>query len=150
MIEELWLDDLLVMSPTVSLPNYHVAGFTGIGTPPPRSNRPLRGRRQGSFELTTFYDPRVFTMKIWVFGISGNTWDWPDFWDAYEALKESVSLASLTRSIKFRRRGNPFGGLEMAYVTPEEDIEPRFPHGGTPAAEVDITLVAADPRLYMV
>ena len=149
MIEELWLDTLQVMSPgSIVFNGYHVNGFTGIGSPPPRSNRPTRGRRQGSFELTSFYEPRTFTARVWIFGENGNSWDWPIFWAKHEALLDAVSLASFTRKIQFRRTGDPFGHLEEAYVTPDGEIEPEFPHGGTPAAYLDLTLVAADPRLY--
>lgn len=148
MIEELWFDDLQVMHPdSIVFNGYHVNGFSGLGSPPPRSNRPTRGRRHGSFELTSFYDPRVFNATVWIFGELNGRWDWPTYWTKHQALLDAVSLSSFTRKIQFRRTGNPFG-LEEAYVTPEGDFEAEYPHGGTPAAHVDLTLVAADPRIY--
>lgn len=146
MIEELWIDDLQLMSPAGPLANYHVNAFKGIQMPAPRSNRPVRGRRHGSFELTTFYEPREFVFDLWVMGTS-----WANFWPADTAFKNVVKLqgSQLQRTIQFRRAGDPYGGMEWSYVIAEGEISPRFPHAGTPICVYeDVTLVAADPRLY--
>lgn len=166
MITELFLDELQIMDldTPFSESNYYVNKFAGIGSPPPRSNRITRARRHGAHELTTYYDPRTITFDVWVQGIDG---DWADFWTAFDALKEQLSLTTGIFPLIFKRAGSVYYGpdfqpasgdswsdvpvpmSEFAEVLMTGDAVPRWPNPNVPLCVFEgVTLVAHDPRLW--
>ena len=155
MIDNLYIDGLRVMADGGSYGNYHVNKFMGLQLPSPRVNRPPRSRRHGAIELTTYYDPREFQMDIWVLGsvtpgggLTTDKYSWISFWNAFDALKDKISLSDLQRTIRFTRAGNPYGDDETADVVFDE-CEPVWPHPGTPVCVFrGLSAVAKDPRLY--
>lgn len=144
MITELWLDSLQLMGTGASL-NYWVNGFTGLGTPQPRVERPDRSRRHGAIEMTTYYGPRTFSFDIWILGDDNS--DWANFWTAHDDLNEAMALGSGSQVLSFKRSGLDY--LESAYVRSNQEATPEWPHAGTPVCVLKgVEMTAADPRLY--
>lgn len=145
MLETLAVDSLDLQAPGVS--QYHIRNFTGLGTPPPRSNRPNRSRRHGTYDLTTFYGPRTLSCDLWVtsdpdIGVN----DWESFWTAFDALTAALGYGTPTKQLTFRRMGLSYD--EFCYVTVEGAIEPEWPWPRHPLCKFPFEVVAKDPRLY--
>lgn len=140
MIDELAIDSLDILGSDY----YNLVGFKGLGTASSRADRPTRARRHGAIDITTYYDPRTFEIDLWVLGLDGS--DWTGFWTALDALKGALALGSTHQVLSWRRQGKTYG--EYSVVSVEGDIDPRFPSSAVPACEVNLTLIAADPRMY--
>ena len=121
--------------------NVALSRFEGLGTPPPRDDRPDRARRHGAIELTTYYHPRVWDIEGYVKGTSPS-----DAWDVFDNLKEQLALSGLTHYLKFKRLGRSF--FERANVSAASEVTPTLRMVGN-VIPWGVTLVSADPRIYV-
>ena len=141
MITTLAIDSLPIMGPTAD-PIFWVNKFKGIGSAPPRNNRPNRARRHGAIEMSDYYEPRIFEFDLWL--ISD---DWASMWTAFDVVTAALAVGSGPQVLTFTRSGLAY--TEFSTVTLDKDVEPRWPYGGAPTCVFEgITMVAGDPRLY--
>lgn len=146
MIEELYIDDMQLLGAGAAANYITIANFKGLGNPSPRTNRPPRSRRHGAIELSTYYGPRTFSFDIIIDGDTPG--DWVGFWTAFDDLCEIISYGDPdSRKLTFKRAGLSY--QEFSYVKVDEDVDPIWPHSGTPICRFPIVCTAVDPRLYV-
>lgn len=140
MIADAYIDDVHVHDLSVT-GKCALSRFGGLGTPPPRDDRPNRARRHGAIELTTYYQPRVFDIAGYVREVSSSA-----AWDTFDDIGEAIALNGLTHVLKFKRLGKSY--FERCEVSVGAVLEPALRSMGD-VIPWSVVLVAADPRLYV-
>jgi hypothetical protein len=118
--------------------NFSIVSFK-IGKPAPRAAAGTVPTGHGTYDVTSFYGPRVYEVVGEVWG-SDNS----DFWQAYDRLITALVLDGL-KTMTFRRVGRTFDEQALVRIDGELDSLLENP---SPFTRFGFSLVSPDPRIY--